>query len=80
MPKNVAAHVGEWRAIAVLLAFVLRYCLIASFPLKLEHEMKFSRRQFHKIVISAGSVAVLPRLASAFDYPTRPVRIICMLV
>lgn len=39
--------------------------------------MQFPRRQFLKLVASAAAVPSLPRLASALDYPTRPVRIIC---
>jgi tripartite-type tricarboxylate transporter receptor subunit TctC len=39
--------------------------------------MRFSRRNFLQVVASASTLPALPRLASALDYPTRPVRIIC---
>jgi tripartite-type tricarboxylate transporter receptor subunit TctC len=39
--------------------------------------MHFPRRQFLKLVASAAATPALPHVASALDYPTRPVRIIC---
>jgi tripartite-type tricarboxylate transporter receptor subunit TctC len=38
--------------------------------------MKFPRRQFLRLAAGAAAFPALPRLASALDYPTRPVRII----
>src|SRR5580658_6470908 len=38
--------------------------------------MHFPRRQFLKLVASAAATPALPHVASALDYPTRPVRII----
>jgi tripartite-type tricarboxylate transporter receptor subunit TctC len=38
--------------------------------------MKLLRRQFLKLAGAVAAAAALPRLASALDYPTRPVRII----
>src|SRR5882757_8128922 len=40
--------------------------------------MKLLRRQFLKlaVVAAAAAAAAVPQLASALDYPTRPVRII----
>ena len=37
--------------------------------------MKLLRRQFLHLVAGAAALPVLPRIASALDYPTRPVRI-----
>jgi tripartite-type tricarboxylate transporter receptor subunit TctC len=38
--------------------------------------VKLLRRHFLKLAAGAASAAVLPRLAAALDYPTRPVRIV----
>ncbi len=38
--------------------------------------MKLPRRKFLRLAASAAALPVLPRVASALDYPTRPVRII----
>jgi tripartite-type tricarboxylate transporter receptor subunit TctC len=38
--------------------------------------MKLPRRQFLRLTAGAATVPPLPRIASALDYPTRPVRII----
>jgi tripartite-type tricarboxylate transporter receptor subunit TctC len=38
--------------------------------------MKFRRRQFLRLVASAGALPILPRSARALDYPVRPVHII----
>jgi tripartite-type tricarboxylate transporter receptor subunit TctC len=38
--------------------------------------MKLPRRQFLHLAAGAATFPVLPRIASAFDYPTRPVRIV----
>jgi tripartite-type tricarboxylate transporter receptor subunit TctC len=38
--------------------------------------MKLLRRQFLHLVAGAAALPVLPRIAAALDYPTRPVRII----
>jgi tripartite-type tricarboxylate transporter receptor subunit TctC len=38
--------------------------------------MKFQRRRFLHLVAGAAALPALPRLASALDYPTRPVRIV----
>jgi tripartite-type tricarboxylate transporter receptor subunit TctC len=38
--------------------------------------MELPRRQFVRLTASAATVPALPRVASALDYPTRPVRII----
>jgi len=38
--------------------------------------MKLCRRQFLHLAVGAAALAVLPRHASALDYPTRPVRIV----
>jgi tripartite-type tricarboxylate transporter receptor subunit TctC len=37
---------------------------------------KLPRRQFLHLVAGAATLSALPRVASAFDYPTRPVRLI----
>jgi tripartite-type tricarboxylate transporter receptor subunit TctC len=38
--------------------------------------MKFPRRYFLHLAVGAAALPVLPRVASALDYPTRPVRLI----
>src|SRR6516162_5836398 len=38
--------------------------------------MKLLRRQFFHLVAGATALPALPRVASALDYPTRPVRIV----
>ena len=38
--------------------------------------MKLLRRQFFHLVAGATALPALPRVASALDYPTRPVHII----
>ena len=38
--------------------------------------MKLPRRQFLRLTAGAATLPALPPIASAFDYPTRPVRII----
>ena len=38
--------------------------------------MKLLRRKFLKLAGAVAAIPVLPQLASALDYPTRPVRII----
>jgi tripartite-type tricarboxylate transporter receptor subunit TctC len=38
--------------------------------------MKFLRRQFLQLAGTIAATPVLPRLAAALDYPTRPVRIV----
>jgi tripartite-type tricarboxylate transporter receptor subunit TctC len=38
--------------------------------------LKLPRRTFLHLAIGAAGLPVLPRIASAFDYPTRPVHII----
>jgi tripartite-type tricarboxylate transporter receptor subunit TctC len=38
--------------------------------------MKFPRRQFLRLVAGAATLPAAPRIASALDYPTRPVRLI----
>jgi len=38
--------------------------------------VKLPRRTFLRLAASAGALPALPRLASALDYPTRPVRLI----
>ena len=38
--------------------------------------MKFLRRQFLKLAAAVAAAPAFPRLASALDYPTRPVRIV----
>jgi tripartite-type tricarboxylate transporter receptor subunit TctC len=43
----------------------------------MEPEMRFPRREFLKLILATAGMPVLPRLATALDYPTRPVRIIC---
>jgi tripartite-type tricarboxylate transporter receptor subunit TctC len=42
----------------------------------LGEQMKFARREFLQLAAGAAALSVLPRTASALDYPTRPVRII----
>ena len=41
--------------------------------------MKLPRRKFLHLAAGAAALPVLPRMASALDYPMRPVRIICGL-
>jgi tripartite-type tricarboxylate transporter receptor subunit TctC len=41
-----------------------------------ESAMKFQRRRFLHLAAGAAALSVLPRLASALDYPARPVRIV----
>jgi tripartite-type tricarboxylate transporter receptor subunit TctC len=41
-----------------------------------ESAMKFQRRRFLHLAAGAAASSVLPRLASALDYPARPVRIV----
>ncbi len=36
--------------------------------------MRLPRRQFLHLATCAAALTVMPRIASAFDYPTRPVR------
>ena len=38
--------------------------------------MKLPRRNFLHLAAGAAALPALPRVASALDYPTRPVRII----
>ncbi len=38
--------------------------------------MKLLRRKFLRLAASAAAIPALPRVASAVDYPTRPVRLI----
>jgi tripartite-type tricarboxylate transporter receptor subunit TctC len=38
--------------------------------------MKFARRQFLQLAATPAATPILPRPASALDYPTRPVRIV----
>ena len=38
--------------------------------------MKFPRRKFLHLVTGAAALPALPRIASALDYPTRPVRLV----
>jgi len=38
--------------------------------------MKFARRQFLQLAAASAVMPILPRLASALDYPARPVRIV----
>jgi hypothetical protein len=38
--------------------------------------MKLQRRRFLHLVFGAAALPVLPRAASALDYPARPVRIV----
>jgi tripartite-type tricarboxylate transporter receptor subunit TctC len=38
--------------------------------------MTIQRRQFLRLAVCAGALPTLSRMASALDYPTRPVRII----
>jgi tripartite-type tricarboxylate transporter receptor subunit TctC len=38
--------------------------------------MKLQRRRFLHLALGAATLSVLPRAASALDYPARPVRIV----
>jgi tripartite-type tricarboxylate transporter receptor subunit TctC len=42
----------------------------------LDWMMKLPRRQFLRLTAGTATLLTLPRIASALDYPTRPVRII----
>src|SRR5215469_16074358 len=38
--------------------------------------MKLPRRHFLRLSAGAATLSVMPRIASALDYPTRPVRLV----
>ena len=38
--------------------------------------MKFPRRRFWHLAPGAAALSAMPRIASALDYPTRPVRLV----